>query len=376
MARLTALERSKTTLQPPVGVRPDAATILAARRAQSVSNPANVPPPPPFAPNLSRSNTSLGRNNTARVTRNGTINAGIMPLRVKTPQGTAAGIAGMGAGTGADSSRVAEESGAAAGGAPTTLRRPSLRRPKGQGTPPVPQQLPQTFQSGQYMNDTQGATSFVLPAAPAPVQGGGCNSILKSSHEDSELTAFCLEGHLTQFYNTYMEAYTDDQTSRPAIPRPPTAQAQSSASSPAAASFYQQPQPQPQEQQQLPAWMQSAPSPVRSSSNTSASSGMSRAPSRAANASMMNANMGMMNMEPVMGMNQNMGANMGKGGLNNAGGGTLRRKVTRRPTTRRVTMYDDEDGDDGFVTGEYEEFEMANIRVKVCPCVWFKGTRK
>jgi hypothetical protein len=90
----------------------------------------------------------------------------------------------------------------------------------------------------------------------------------------------------------------------------------------------------------------------------------------------MNQNVGMgmgMNMEPAMGMNQNMGANMGganmgKGGVNSAGRGTLRRKVTRRPTARRVTAYDEEDGDDGFVTGEYEEFEMANIRVKVCPC--------
>jgi len=27
--------------------------------------------------------------------------------------------------------------------------------------------------------------------------------------------------------------------------------------------------------------------------------------------------------------------------------------------------YDDEDGDDGFVTGECDEFEMANIRVKL-----------
>ena len=32
-----------------------------------------------------------------------------------------------------------------------------------------------------------------------------------------------------------------------------------------------------------------------------------------------------------------------------------------------MTVYDDEDGDDGFVTGEYEEIEMANIRVKVLP---------
>lgn len=86
---------------------------------------------------------------------------------------------------------------------------------------------------------------------------------------------------------------------------------------------------------------------------------MSRAPSRAANAGMMN-----VSSNTVMGMG---GANMGKGGISNVGGGTLRRKPTRRPTTRRVTVYDDEEGDDGFVTGETDEFEMANIRVKVRP---------
>jgi len=93
---------------------------------------------------------------------------------------------------------------------------------------------------------------------------------------------------------------------------------------------------------------------------------MSRAPSRAANAGLKNANP---NMGIGLVLNQNTGtgmgsADMGKGTSNNAGG-TLRRKVTRRPTMRRVTVYEDEDGDDGFVTGEYDEFEMANIRVKL-----------
>lgn len=90
----------------------------------------------------------------------------------------------------------------------------------------------------------------------------------------------------------------------------------------------------------------------------------------------MNQNVGMrmgMNMEPITNMNQNMGtgmgsANMAKGGFSNADGGTSRRKVTRRPTTRRVTVCDEEDGDDGFVTGDCDEFEVANIRVKVRPC--------
>ena len=82
---------------------------------------------------------------------------------------------------------------------------------------------------------------------------------------------------------------------------------------------------------------------------------MSRAPSRAGNAGMG------MNMEPI----SSMGAHMAKGGFKDAGAGTPRRKVTRRPTTRRAP--DDEDEDDGFVTGECDEFEMANIRVKVRP---------
>lgn len=78
-----------------------------------------------------------------------------------------------------------------------------------------------------------------------------------------------------------------------------------------------------------------------------------------------------MNMESNMAMHQHtemamVDANMGKGG-----GGALRRKPTRRPTTRRVMMYDDEEGDDGFVTGDYDEFEMANVRVKVCSYGYF-----
>lgn len=74
-------------------------------------------------------------------------------------------------------------------------------------------------------------------------------------------------------------------------------------------------------------------------------------------------------------MEQNL--NMGKGGVSNAGGGTLRRKPTRRPTTRRVKVYDDEEGDDGFVTGENDE-EMANIRVKVrfLRNAWFKKRKR
>lgn len=171
-----------------------------------------------------------------------------------------------------------------------------------------------------------------------------------------------------------MDVYTDDNASRTAIPDSPTDQAQSSASSsqrqsPATWTYYQLPQPQPREQQQLPAWMRSAPSPVKTSSNTSTSPGISRASSRAANVGMGSG----MNMEPITNVGRNTGTGMGgantaKGGFNNAGGRTLRRKMTRHPTRRRVTAYEDDDGDDGFVTGECDEFEMANIRVKVRPC--------
>ncbi|KAH0829218.1 hypothetical protein J3R83DRAFT_2781 [Lanmaoa asiatica] len=341
-ARPIALERSKTTLQLGPGVRPD--IIIASRRTQSVSNPVNVPPLP-LAPDLPRNNTALGRSNTTRLARSATTSAGVMPLRVKTPQGTA--------GAGPGSSRVGAETGAAAGGAPMMLRsqrsQQSLRRPQGQGTTQVGQQSaplppPQSLQPGQYVNTTQSVTPLVLPAAPVPAQGGG---------------------HITQSYDSYIDLYTDNPASRLASPRPLTAHTQPSASSPQRHSpqrhspvtslLYQQPQPQRQEQQQLPAWMQSDPSLARMSSHTSSSSGLSRAPSRAANAGMVN-------------LNSNMavgGANMGKGSIGNPSGGTLRRKSARRPATRRVTMYDDEEGDDGFVTGENDEFEMANIRVKL-----------
>ncbi|KAG8221351.1 NADPH oxidase regulator NoxR [Butyriboletus roseoflavus] len=318
------LERSRTAIQPGVGARPNAAIILASRRTNSDSNPPNVPLPP-LPSDLSRSNTALLQGQHGSV------------------------------GVGAGSLMAGAESGAAAGGAQTLPKhRPSTRRPQGQGAPQVAQQsaplppLPHLL-SGQYVNAPQGATPLVLPATLAPAQG---------------------EGQLTQFYDAYMDVYVDDATSRSAIPHPPTAQARSSGSSsrrqsPAPLSFYQQPQPEQLEQQRLPAWMQSAPSSVRTSNYTSSSSGISRAPSRAANAGMMNANsntgMGM-NMEHNVGMGM-VGANMG--GISNAGGGTVRRKPTRRGTTRRVKkVYDDDEGDDGFVTGENDE-EMANIRVKL-----------
>ncbi|KAI9571706.1 hypothetical protein HD554DRAFT_2168957 [Boletus coccyginus] len=329
----TAPERSKTVPQLRAGVRPDPATILASRRTQSVSSPANAPSPP-FGSDLSKGNTALGRSNSSRLARTQATNApkkseptptGVAPLRVKTS--TAGGVAGG-------------ETEAVTGGAPpTTLR--SRPRLQGQASPvaqqSAPQPPPKTVQPGRYVNANQGVTPLVLPAAPAPAKGG----------------------RLTQFYDTYMDAYTDDHTSQSVIPRPPAAQGQSSASSsqrqsPATWSFYQ-PQPQPQEQQQLSAWVQSASSPVKTSSNTSTSSGMSRAPSRAASAGVG------MNMEPITSMGTS--TKMVKGGFNNAGRGSPRRKVTRRPTTRRAMACDDED--DGFVTGECDEFEMANIRVKL-----------
>lgn len=157
---------------------PEVATLLASRRSQSVSNPVDVPPlPRPSA---------LSRSNTARLVRSLTTSAGVMPLRAKTPQGTTAGV----------------ETGTATGGAPTTLRsRPSLRRLKVQGTPQVAQQsAPQSLQSGQYGNATQGMTPLVMSAAPPPGKGGGCSSLilivylsatLRSFHEQTaELTLF------------------------------------------------------------------------------------------------------------------------------------------------------------------------------------------
>jgi len=70
------------------------------------------------------------------------------------------------------------------------------------------------------------------------------------------------------------------------------------------------------------------------------------------------------NMDVNSGLNQNM--SMVNGGISIAevGVGTSRRKLTRRPMARRVTMYDDDEGDDGFVAGEYE-IDMANIRIKL-----------
>lgn len=47
------------------------------------------------------------------------------------------------------------------------------------------------------------------------------------------------------------------------------------------------------------------------------------------------------------------------------GGGTLRRKVTRRTTSRAQSRYEEEE--EGYVSGEYEDgpFELIKIRVKV-----------
>ncbi|KAI9573193.1 hypothetical protein HD554DRAFT_2167476 [Boletus coccyginus] len=292
-----APERTKSDPHPSAGVRPDAATILASRRTQSVSNPANAPSPP----DISEGNTALGRSNSSRLARSQVANAGVAPLRVETS--TAGGVAG------GETEVVADR-------APPTLR-----------SRPRPRQ--------RHVNANQRVVPLVLPAAPTSAKG-----------------------RLSQFYDAYMDVYTDDCTSRSAIPSPPVAEGHSSTSSsqrqsPATWSFYQ-PQPQPQEQQQFTSWIQSASSPVRTSRNTSTSSGTSRASSVAASAGMR------MNIKPIT----SIGAHMAKGGFNNAGGGTPRRKVTRRPTTRRA--YDDEDDDDdGFVAGECDEFEMANIRVKL-----------
>ncbi|KAG9311977.1 hypothetical protein JVU11DRAFT_7247 [Chiua virens] len=174
IARRIALERSKTTLQVGATVRPDMAAILASRRSQSVSNPANVP----SALNLLRSNTTLGRSNTTRLARSNTVNTNVMPLRVKTSQVPAAVVAGVGAGVPRDGGDI----GAAVGGTPRMLRsQPSLRRLP-EEVPPVTQQssiprplqaLPQVLQPGQYVNPSQEATPLVLPAMPPSAQEGG-----------------------------------------------------------------------------------------------------------------------------------------------------------------------------------------------------------
>ncbi|KAG9308563.1 hypothetical protein JVU11DRAFT_11777 [Chiua virens] len=174
IARRIALERSKTTLQVGATVRPDMAAILASRRSQSVSNPANVP----STLNLLRSNTTLGRSNTTRLARSNTVNTNVMPLRVKTPQVPAAVVAGVGAGVPRDGGDI----GAAVGGTPRMLRsQPSLRRLPEEVTPvtqqssiPRPlQALPQVLQPGQYVNPSQDATPLVLPAMPPSAQEGG-----------------------------------------------------------------------------------------------------------------------------------------------------------------------------------------------------------
>ena len=130
---------------------------------------------------------------------------------------------------------------------------------------------------------------------------------------------------MTQFYDAYVDLYADDPTMRSNV-RPPTSTPSSGSSprSPSSAAFI----------------------PVRTSNYTNASSRSGRAPSRGAD-------MGVIHL--------NSDTSMG------ATGGTPRRKQTRRPMLRRVPVYDDDEGDDGFVTGEYDECEMTTIRVKVRP---------
>lgn len=175
-ARPTILERSRTALPLGAGVRPNPVTILASRRTQSVSNPVNVPPPL-FPSDLSRSNTALGRGNTMQLARSHTTSAGVTHLRVRTPQGTPGGIAGVAA----DGSRAGRETGTATSGPPTALRsRPSVRRPKGQGAPQAAQQAapqppPQSLQPGRNANAIQGMTPLVLPAVPTLAQEGQCS---------------------------------------------------------------------------------------------------------------------------------------------------------------------------------------------------------
>lgn len=165
MPRPIVPERSQTTLQFGAGPRPGPATTLASRRSQSVSNPVDVP----SASDLLRSNTSLGRSKSSRLVRNPTAGAGVMPLRVKTPHGTAGGVTSVDM----DGSRAGART--PVSGASTTLR-PNLRRPRGREVPPVPplsvpQSPPQSVQPGQFMNATQGETPLVLPAVPTSAQG-------------------------------------------------------------------------------------------------------------------------------------------------------------------------------------------------------------
>lgn len=157
-------------MQPAGGRRLDTATILASRRAKSVSNPVNVPPPP--GSDLSRSNTAQIRSNTTRSARSTTTGSGGTPLRVKTPLGTAGRIAGVGANG---------ETAAASATAPMTLRsRPSLPKPRGQESPQVPQQSAPQSPPQPLQNAGRYVPPLVLPATPAPAQGG-CSSPLQPS---------------------------------------------------------------------------------------------------------------------------------------------------------------------------------------------------
>ncbi|KIJ65836.1 hypothetical protein HYDPIDRAFT_27064 [Hydnomerulius pinastri MD-312] len=292
------IERSKTTIQVPTDAReringarspqapPSRPTTPASRRSQSVSNPANVPPPPNLSElrGLSRSNTSFAGSGLSRS------NTTTAPLRPKTPQINGGGAPRPG------------ENGMSRG--------MSVRRPQQPQQPSAP--LPPPFINAPPPRNA----AFTLPAVPPTVQE---------------------QPRLTDFYDDYVNAYTDDP-----------------ARSLILASGVVSPQPQPQFQpnERSVAWAQGS---ATSSPNMSSSS----------NSSMMNNNIGnAITREPSRSATSPYSANsMGTNNLNN-GGGTLRRKPTRRPTVRRATMYEEED--DGF-SGEYDEgpFELNNIRVKL-----------
>lgn len=156
----------------------------------------------------------------------------------------------------------------------------------------------------------------------------------------AELMSFS-KGRLTQFYDTYMDAYTDDPIVQFAMPPSPQ--------------FHPQPQKQEQDKQPLPAWTPSVLSPVIASSHTNLNT---NSPSRAANARM-NQSTGV-NMET----DGNAGVHLHTGIGKSSGSGMVRRKPSRVPGIRRGMVYETRD-DEGFVAGNYDVFEMANIRVKV-----------
>ncbi|KAG0708579.1 hypothetical protein DFH29DRAFT_890953 [Suillus ampliporus] len=349
------LERSKTT-NPGVERMRSTTPVFAPSRTQPDTDVPAMPPMPSLSRlntiALSRSNTSaiaasrpssdsadvpalsptlgLSRNNTMALSRNNTTAASFRPTTPSSGVGSAAVSRGL-------TIRKKEPLPSQLVNQPGALFQPSFAP---QSYPEVPNQ----YQQQQYQNQPPARIQYQQPqpyqnqslpdngyqAPPASVEASSlpvpkAPFVLRAAPPSQE------PAQPTDFYDDYIDVYTEDHARSVAPGSLPNMGLD-----------------------RIALWPQGS---TQSSTGTLASSLttgslIQRMPSRNAIAS------------PYPQGSLNSDAPISVNIARNAVGGSLRRKPTRRPTQRRPrTTYEEEE--EGYVSGEYDEYEFSNIRVKL-----------